>query len=470
MELILLTGLLALLIWGAVYLRIAGLWGCILLTLIVGTVFGHSFFHLSMLTADRSMLGVCLIVYAAYRWFGIAEPKGWLSIDSIFLGFLLVMVLSTLTSDGRRDNAAPFSKLLFFFLIPAVMYWLARQIELTPLRIRWMFATFAGLGFYLAVTSVAEKFELRWAVFPRYISDPSIIEFLGRGRGPLLNPSGNGILLTLGLSCALMFYPMASKLARIAVISSIPVYLAGIYCTLTRCVWMGGLAALVGIACLAIPRRFRIPFAIAILFAGGFIVVAKSESFISFKRDKNVSVADMRQSAQLRPILAVTAWQMFQDRPLIGCGTGQYLSNVKDYLGERRIDLPLEKAKIYVQHNIFLALLVENGLLGMLPFAILLGYWTWWSWKLWQSKELSLEYRQMGLVFMGFLAGYLCNGMFQDVLIIPMMGMYLFFMGGCIRNLTHKHVMLRPAIAASRTSHVAQSKTQYPLSVVRAHA
>jgi O-antigen ligase len=266
-------------------------------------------------------------------------------------------------------------------------------------------------------------------------------EFLGRGRGPLLNPSGNGILLTLGLSCALMFYPKLGRLGRISIVLSIPIFLAGIYCTLTRCVWLGGLGALLGILWLTMPKRFRLSFAIAILSGGIFVVAMKSESFVSFKRDKNVSVADMQQSALLRPILAVFAWQMFQDHPIVGVGTGQYLKNVKNYLGERKVDIPLEKAKSYVQHNIFLALLVENGLVGMLPFMALLGCCSWWAWRLWQATQLELEYRQTGLVFLGFMSGYITNGMFQDALIIPMVSAYLFFLAGCVCNLTQTHLL-----------------------------
>ena len=454
MELILLASFAAVLVWGAVFLRVAGLWGYILIMLIAGTVFGHPFFHLSVLTSDRALLGTCLLIYAAYRWLGIAEPKKWLWVDSLIACFIGIMILTTFASNWRLDGAAPVSRLLFFFLLPTCVYWLARQVQLTPLALRWMFGTFACLGLYLAVTAVAEKYELRWAVFPKYIADPNIQEFLGRARGPLLNPSANGVLLTLGLSCALMFYPMYGKLGRIGVIASLPIYLFGIYCTLTRCVWMGGAAALFGITWLTMPKRFRIPFAITILIGGVSFVAIKSESLSSFKRDKHVSVAEMRQSAQLRPMLAAFAWQIFQDRPLMGCGTGQYLTVVKDYLGERKIDLPLEKAKGYVQHNIFLSLLSENGLLGMLPFTALLLCWTWSAWQLSQSQELALEYRQTGLVFLGFMAGYLWNGMFQDVLIMSMISMYLFFMAGCIRNLAQTQLMTKPIVSARVTESV----------------
>jgi O-antigen ligase len=143
----------------------------------------------------------------------------------------------------------------------------------------------------------------------------------------------------------------------------------------------------------------------------------------------------MKESAQLRPILAVIAWKVFKDHPVLGCGMGQYRQVAKYHLTDRNIDMPLEKVRPYVQHNIFLALLTEAGLVGAALFTAIMAIWTRWAWKIWRCRDLVLEYRQLGLVFLGFLAGYLANGMFQDVLIIPMVNMYYFFLGGCIRNL-----------------------------------
>jgi hypothetical protein len=441
MELLLLIACAALAMWGLVYLRWAGLWGYVLATLIAGTVFGHPFFHVSAITSDRVLLGLCLVLLVIYRFLGLTERMTWHWIDTVVIWFMSAMILTTFLHDWRTDDASPASKLIFFYLLPVCMYWLGRCIELTPVRLRWMYATFACLGLYLAVTAVFEKFGMAAIVFPRYIVDPKHAEFLGRGRGPLLNPTGNGVLLTLGLSCTLMFFPGFGKTGRLMVASSVPVYLIGIYCTLTRCVWIGGAAALVGITWVATPKRFRIPFAIVLLFGGSLLVAMKSESFVGFKRDKNVSVADMKQSAHLRPILAAFAWKMFQDHPITGCGTGQYLENVKYYMGERNVDLPLAKAKTYVQHNVFLALIVENGLFGMLPFTLLLIWSSRYAWKLWQAKQIALEYRQAGLVFLGFMSAYIANGLFHDLLIVPMVGSYLFFNLGYIRNLVGKHLL-----------------------------
>ncbi|MCG8648293.1 MAG: hypothetical protein MI861_00585, partial [Pirellulales bacterium] len=52
------------------------------------------------------------------------------------------------------------------------------------------------------------------------------------------------------------------------------------------------------------------------------------------------------------------------------------------------------------------------------------------GWQLARDRTAAQECRWIGLLMLSTLAAYLCNGMFQDVLIIPMVHMYLFFIAG----------------------------------------
>ena len=75
--------------------------------------------------------------------------------------------------------------------MPAVIYWIARQANLTPRAMLALFGCFALFGIYLAITALAEYFKLWWLVFPKYIATTATqadAEFVGRGRGPLLEP------------------------------------------------------------------------------------------------------------------------------------------------------------------------------------------------------------------------------------------------------------------------------------------
>lgn len=434
MELLLLLIIPALLAWCVVYLRFSGIMGCLVASLLVGTVLGHPFFHIAVITLDRLIVAMCIALFVGYQIRGWNQPKVWSPADLLFAVFILALVVTTFAQPSSSDRIGPASKLIFFFLLPAVLYVIGGQVTLNPKQLRMMFISFALFGIYLSLTAVAEKLNWTWAVFPKYIMDPKFAEFLGRGRGPLLNPAANGILLTLSLSCGIMPVLWKRKIGKLSLLATVPVYLVGVFCTLTRSVWLGSGMVLFGIVVAFVPNRLRWAMAMAILGCGCLTMMVDVKSLLVFKRDRNVTVEQMSESASLRPILAMVAWKMFQDRPLLGCGTGQYLATAKNYLFDRSTDLPLEKVRPYVQHNMFLAMLVENGLVTLIPFCFLLICWTQWSWRLWNARQLDIEYRQLGLVSLSLLTAYIVNGMFHDVLIFPMINAYMFFIAGSVRN------------------------------------
>jgi O-antigen ligase len=124
---------------------------------------------------------------------------------------------------------------------------------------------------------------------------------------------------------------------------------------------------------------------------------------------------------------------MFLDRPLVGCGLGQYKQHHIDYLKNSDSSLPLERAKPYVQHNVLLALLTETGLIGAGLFASLFAFWFRDAWQLLHSKTPGI--RSFGVVYGCMVFVYLFNGMFHDVSIIPMVHVLLFLLAGMARSL-----------------------------------
>jgi len=282
--------------------------------------------------------------------------------------------------------------------------------------------------------------ETWWLVFPKYIASSANEEFLGRARGPFLNPIANGIVLCTCLCAAVTWWPRLNRPGRLALMLTLGILLIGIACTLTRSVWLGCAAGLFVILALSMPRNFRYAFVGATALLAGIVMLTGWDRFHAFKRDRDVSAHEMAESAQLRPILAVVAWNMFQDRPLLGCGFGQYERASIHYLADRSSGLPLEKARPYVQHNTFLALLTEIGFIGAGLFVLLLCLWGREAWQLWRSAAAPPWARQAGLLFLAVLAIYLTNAMFHDVTLMPMATMLLFTMAGVTTSLKARHV------------------------------
>lgn len=448
MEFVLAIGCLAGLFWLAVVFLRGGLIGGALAVLLAGSCFGHPFFNLPAgplpLTIDRLLLAVLLMQYCVYRRWGWTDPKPLATADYLLAAFLIVLVASTFAHDFRYRNSQPLSQLVFFYLMPAAMYWVARQTQWTR-RGAWLVFTSLGVfGMYLCLTAIAETYQAWEFVFPRYIASPDFHEFLGRGRGPFLNPAANGIVQGLGLCATLLWWPRLNRPGKLLLMAALPVFAWGVFCTYTRSAWMGAGVGLLVMIGLTTPRGWRAA-AVGSIAVGSVLALAGSwEHLVTFKRDTYLSAEDAAESARLRPILAVVAWHMFLDRPLVGCGYGQYIQESPAYLADRTTDLPLEKARPYVQHNVFLALLTETGLVGMGLFIALVTSWTRTAWRLWRGGLAPMWVRQMGLLFVALMGVYLPNAMFQDVSIIPMINMLLFFFAGAIVGLAPRLTAIAP--------------------------
>ncbi len=450
MDLMILSAVgLAAVAWTAIVLIRGGLVGTALLVLLAGSCFGHPFFHVAMspvpLTADRLLLLVLVAQYAVYRRFGGADPKPLAKVDYLLFAFLLVLLVSTLSHDFRVERWRPLAFFMFFYLMPVVMYWIARQTLWTERAAWWLFGSLGAFSLYLCLTAIAETHGWWAAVFPRYIASAQFEEFLGRGRGPFLNPVANGIVQGVGLCAALLWWPRLHRRGQLALLALMPIYAWGVYCTLTRSVWMGAALGVLVVLALALPRVWRGAVIASAVVAGIIGVAVAWESLLTFKRDKELDAELTAESAKLRPILATVAWHMFLERPLLGCGFGQYPHEMLPYLADRTTDLPLEKARPFVQHNAFLALLTETGLLGLGLFLAFFAWWTVDAWHLWHTAAAPPWIRQMGLLFLASVGVYVPNAMFHDVSIVAMVHMLLFYIGGTVVGLSLAHGAVAPA-------------------------
>ena len=176
------------------------------------------------------------------------------------------------------------------------------------------------------------------------------------------------------------------------------------------------------------------------------LVLLFSDEFNSFRRDRNVTEAEMAESAALRPLLATVAWDMFADRPLWGHGFGQY-TQAKRLYHQTPTEAPLKKVLPYMQHNVILSYLTETGLAGTLPLVgvLVLG---WSAARRLQQRRRAAEEVAVGWLGMACVAAYLVNGMFHDVSIIPMIGSLQMLLLGLVENVRTAAMSEGAALAA----------------------
>jgi len=446
-------------IWCFVLFRKTGLVGGCLATLFCGSCLGHSLVHVSLVTTDRLLLVGLVVGYLLARNLYGLKVRTLGNTDIAMAAFIFFLTYNTFAGDWKWAAGRPVSLLLFFYLMPFALYWVASRCQITEQSHRWILGFFVGFGIYLSLTAVCEVLNIYAVVFPRYITDPNTIEFLGRGRGPFLNPIGNGMYLSACLIATLMWWPYVKKAHQPFVVGVAGLIALGAVCTLTRSVWLGAGAALVGMAVLVVPTQHRLRVVLVAAISGGLALGLLGSSLVAFKRDKHLTAKETEDSAKLRPILAAFAYEIFQDYPLTGVGLSQYKRHNVDYLTKRSFDLPMGTATTYVQHNIFLSLLVETGLIGVSLFCVVLLFWVKEGWTLWYAKDLPLWQRQFGMFSVLMVAAYFPNGMFHEMSVIPMLNMLMFFVAGLSRNMMEQ-VTAKESAGDVRQS-VPQSTTQF---------
>lgn len=410
-----------------------------LLVVLTGSVLGHEFFNVPVgpipLTLDRGLLLATAALFAFYYVTNQEKIAKFNSLDVAIMLLIGVIGISTITHNWRFLKNMPASRLLFFNLLPVMLYWLVRNSRLKANDLKVIAVTLTVLGVYLALTAVAEVKGVTAVVFPRYIMTSETVEFLGRGRGPFVNPVSNGIFMIVCLCCTLMWWPRSWMGVKFLVVGIALLSAVGCYATLTRSIWLSLIVACGIFVWMPSSRQAKGAMVVSATLVGICLFPVLSEKLFSFKRDKDVSVTQMAVSAQMRPMFFYVATKMFQDRPVLGVGFGQYADAKTPYLSDPNSGKPLMITKTLMQHNVFLAYLTETGLIGLSALALMLLLMLFTSWKVWKNGSLNLWARQFGLLGVVMLSCYCINGMFHDVSIIPMNHVFLFFLLGLINNI-----------------------------------
>ena len=405
-----------------------------LVTLFAGIILGYPFWHTQglgiPLTFDRILLGCAIlgaIVVFLHKGFminGIAKSDLFLVILLAYLGVSAAMTVI------REHHVNPAARYVFFYLVPAVLYLCVRLTPITHRAEKAVLIAFGCLGIYLSLTGLAEVAGLRSFVVPSYIMDRSVSsEFLGRARGPLLNPVVNGFLMTTAWAAWFLLGRSTPRRWWLGMLIIHGIMAAGVISTLTRSVWLGaGLSGILLGLCF-LPKAYRRAWLATGILGIALMVLAVKGFFWEMKRDRDLSAAEAARSAQLRPVLAQLAWQMAKDHPFFGVGLAEYDRAKMKYLANPQASYPINQAKSYTQHNVFLSILVEAGGIGLMVFLFLLGAW---------GRELVVGLRagRRGLFLLAMVAlvAYLVNGLFHDVSIIPQMNAVLFTIIGMAKS------------------------------------
>jgi O-antigen ligase len=441
MPIVVILVLLAGLVWGLIYARVGSLavGGAALLA--IAYVLGYNFWSQHVgplpLTLDRVVLvGLVAAFVAQWRW-GRLESKPLCGSDWLLFLLLAILTASTLLA-GKPDVIAPDAftpmwRLVMSFVVPGVLYWIAREAPLSHRAWKFSLATLAILGIYLALTALAEITQQWSLVFPRYISDPALGIHFGRARGPELNSASLGVYLTVCLWCAWFLSRDVKRGWQFVLLGAVPLMAIGILLTYTRSTWLGLAASAAVVAFVQLPKNWRVPlFSIGAL-AGMLVAAVLWQDVIGLKREGSAS--ESGHSVDQRTSFTYVSWQMFKDHPVFGVGFGRFYDQKLPYLSDRSQEFELESIRGLHHHNTLLSLLTETGMLGLAAFLALLAAWGRGAWSLVRNAALPRWQRSQGLLMLAVLVTYFSSALFHDLTLLPSQEWVLFLAAGWTMNL-----------------------------------
>ena len=132
--------------------------------------------------------------------------------------FLPLLTISTFAHDWQDKppcGVPPVWQLVTGYLMPACVYWIARQSRLTQRNVAFVHGALACFGIYLAITGLAEVSRQWWLVFPSYIADPSVGLHFGRARGPMVQAVSYGFFLGVTLLAGYVWRSRWSRLGQL---------------------------------------------------------------------------------------------------------------------------------------------------------------------------------------------------------------------------------------------------------------
>ena len=390
----------------------------------LGYVFTNNFWNLGVVAISLNLGRIVLIVLVLlllWRWRqGQLERRPLTGSDWIgaaLLAYLTVRFLLTSDPVGEASSVSPGWRLTASFWMPAALFVVMRSAELTERSWKMLLGCLSALGIYLAVTSVAEVTGQWWAVFPRFIADPTLGTHFGRARGPALMSASLGVFLAVCFWSSWFLWSRVARGAKLLLVGAMATMVLALYFTYTRSTWLGLAGGLAIIPLLHVPRSWRPVLVVGMLLVGMVGAMTVGGRLLNLGRKD--SDASASHSVYQRGSFFYVSMKMFQDHPVTGCGFGRFYDSKMPYLSDRSQQIELESIRNLDHHNAFLSVLVETGMIGLALFAGLLIAWTRAAWQLARDTTAESWVRAQGLFTLATLTAYGASAMFHDLTLSP---------------------------------------------------
>ena len=443
MPFLIFTAAMLFLVWGAILVPRLSLLVLCAVYLLTASAYGYEIFHFDVagitLSLDRILLVFLVAAYFIQSRRGLTAKRDMPASERLLLAFLAILLINTFTHNWQRvstDQVPILPHLIDGYLIPFVLYWVARHSIFEERQINLVYLLLGIFGLYLCFTAICEVTGAWSFVFPRKIADPTLGIHFGRARGPFLQSVRMGIYLLICLSATwvpLVWRRLWGRPGQLLAGVLLVIYAAAIFATYTRSVWLGLLTSAVIVVLATMQGRPR-RIVLASMMASVLLIVAVAhDGLLTPQRES--TTAETQQSTSMRTVFTYVSWLMIKDKPLCGFGFGHFPHEKLPYLNDRATDLHLNSIRGYIHHNSFLSIFVELGLVGFVAYLALLVAWGRSAYRLWADKSAADWIRGQGLIFLLLLVTFAEQMLFHEVSYSPMENGLLFAMAGVVSGM-----------------------------------
>ncbi len=392
---------------------------------------------------DRVVLVVLVAVYFVRRSLGDLDRKPLCSADYLLFGLIAWLTFSTFTHGFNREffdtTSSPVWNLMAGYWMPLTAYWIVRQSKLNEQSLSQLYRFLLVLGLYLVLTGIFEIGKQWWLVFPRYIADPDVGIHFGRARGPFGNSIRYGVYVAICFLAAWMCWLRLSRRQQMLSLPLAPLFLAAIFFSYTRSIWLGVAAGMLAVAVMTLQGRTRTALLASVAVAGLLASCLLWQKLVFLEREESGAYAAV--SVTNRASHAYVSWKMFQDRPLLGFGFGQYPNEKLTYLYDRNTELKLQRLRTRLSHNTVLTLMVEVGAMGLGLFMAVMAAWVCRAVSIWRNPNAPLWARRHAILFMAALCVYFFQLLFHEVTFRPDINALIFMLAGTVVGLSERQAV-----------------------------
>lgn len=292
------------------------------------------------------------------------------------MGIMMLLIMGAVLLSMFVTGKISIRPFLNGFVIPYAMFAICRNV-FTGKRDTERFISLLTLplALYLPVTAIFEHLKMYSLVFPRYIGQTMVgeveLSWGGRAMGAFIQPAVTGMVMSsvfiLAMTSLSRMKGGWARLYSFVVVVLTPI---GVFFTYTRSAYLGFAAVL--LVLVIYSKRLRVTAGV-LLVAIGLAMLGNWSTVSSSNREAGGLA--VTETAESRLVVAEASMQMFLDNPLLGCGFDQYLDKSLPYVMQIRSTVFGLKgaggAEATNQHNQFISVLTEIGLVGFVPFVIL---------------------------------------------------------------------------------------------------